>query len=1020
MTNFFFNFRRQLIAIAIIALGLTNTIEAQVLIDGVYYTFSSTTATVVANPDGTKYSGDIVIPDAVTYDGTSYNVKSVGAVFKDSPDLTSLTLGSNCGNCTGVQGCTSLKSFAWNNSSSSVRGMTLASRYNSAHFFYNCPELETIVLPGNVKIIPEQSFDSYDKLKSITLPSTCTIIETRAFSYCDSLQNINLEHVTTIGQEAFYWCNLKSINLTNATSIGESAFYYNRKLSSVIMPETMTDGNLGIGAFSTCSSISSIKLPNGITTIPKDLFYNCTNLARVDIPATVTHIEDGAFHLCENLPVEQILFEGLEYLGHNNLYRDGAASIHIPSTLRYIGCYNLRSYGPVEVTVAPGNQYFKVVGNILYSSDGKTLYCILGNPTEDFTIDNNTVETVWSHAFINSPLTNYNFPNLKEVKCYAFGRTNLSDVTIKKGVKYGENCYYFCDSTLTSVTIEEGVTELPTWCFYNCSNLKTPPTIPSSLTKLGPACFANCGFNYIKLGKSFNSFGASALSRYQRDGSNPDFTLELMSPVPPMCDSVYTRYDNEKVHYVTSWKNTLMNVTLIVPSGSVEAYKAHAKWGLCKEIIGNSEWAGIDQKQKLPDGFYFAMKGGNICYLQGGTIHDTGIPSGAHPFNMQIYNDAIYIADAGEQYYYQSSGDNDGGLYKIELFDDTYGITPIANKSIYRGMAYYDPQTCWVDQEAGEIYVGTRSVGIGRLPLNTDSYYSTQIDLHDLPRTFLRNWNLLPYYNRVYTFVYGAICKGIQKDKDGVYWCAFDFNGQGIYRFKESDIYSSSSEASSAAIPYDILAWHDRITSIYLDEKNGYLYGYFYNVSNSTTGTGLYRIALANLELYGTSVAYWELIDDSPASPQNETTDERVYTRQITGDGTNIYWSYIAADDADPINNPLHRSGIKMIPASGTPTVSYVLPDVEVYGIAPCNYDFVGIENVLATENTQNITITDELVIALTDCNVSIYNMNGVMQQNVELQMGEQQSLDLTPGIYIIKATDIDNGSTQIAKVVVK
>lgn len=1020
MTNFFFNFRRQLIAIAIIALGLTNTIEAQVLIDGVYYTFSSTTATVVANPDGTKYSGDIVIPDAVTYDGTSYNVKSVGAVFKDSPDLTSLTLGSNCGNCRGVQGCTSLKSFAWNNSSSSVRGMTLASRYNSAHFFYNCPELETIVLPGNVKIIPEQSFDSYDKLKSITLPSTCTIIETRAFSYCDSLQNINLEHVTTIGQEAFYWCNLKSINLTNATSIGESAFYYNRKLSSVIMPETMTDGNLGIGAFSTCSSISSIKLPNGITTIPKDLFYNCTNLARVDIPATVTHIEDGAFHLCENLPVEQILFEGLEYLGHNNLYRDGAASIYIPSTLRYIGCYNLRSYGPVEVTVAPGNQYFKVVGNILYSSDGKTLYCILGNPTEDFTIDNNTVETVWSHAFINSPLTNYNFPNLKEVKCYAFGRTNLSDVTIKKGVKYGENCYYFCDSTLTSVTIEEGVTELPTWCFYNCSNLKTPPTIPSSLTKLGPACFANCGFNYIKLGKSFNSFGASALSRYQRDGSNPDFTLELMSPVPPMCDSVYTRYDNEKVHYVTSWKNTLMNVTLIVPSGSVEAYKAHAKWGLCKEIIGNSEWAGIDQKQKLPDGFYFAMKGGNICYLQGGTIHDTGIPSGAHPFNMQIYNDAIYIADAGEQYYYQSSGDNDGGLYKIELFDDTYDITPIANKSIYRGMAYYDPQTCWVDQEAGEIYVGTRSVGIGRLPLNTDSYYSTQIDLHDLPRTFLRNWNLLPYYNRVYPFVYGAICKGIQKDKDGVYWCAFDYNGQGIYRFKESDIYSSSSEASSAAIPYDILAWHDRITSIYLDEKNGYLYGYFYNVSNSTTGTGLYRIALANLELYGTSVAYWELIDDSPASPQNETTDERVYTRQITGDGTNIYWSYIAADDADPINNPLHRSGIKMIPASGTPTVSYVLPDVEVYGIAPCNYDFVGIENVLATENTQNITITDELVIALTDCNVSIYNMNGVMQQNVELQMGEQQSLDLTPGIYIIKATDIDNGSTQIAKVVVK
>ena len=70
MTKFLLNLRRLIVAIAIIALGLTNSIEAQVLIDGVYYKFGSTAATaqVVANPDGTKYSGDIVIPDSVTYD----------------------------------------------------------------------------------------------------------------------------------------------------------------------------------------------------------------------------------------------------------------------------------------------------------------------------------------------------------------------------------------------------------------------------------------------------------------------------------------------------------------------------------------------------------------------------------------------------------------------------------------------------------------------------------------------------------------------------------------------------------------------------------------------------------------------------------------------------------------------------------------------------------------------------------------------------------------------------------------
>ncbi|MBQ9076698.1 MAG: hypothetical protein IJY31_02510, partial [Muribaculaceae bacterium] len=46
----------------------------------------------------------------------------------------------------------------------------------------------------------------------------------------------------------------------------------------------------------------------------------------------------------------------------------------------------------------------------------------------------------------------------------------------------------------------------------------------------------------------------------------------------------------------------------------------------------------------LPGGLYIAHKGGNILYKQNGTTYDTGIPAGAHPFQMQIYNDALYVA----------------------------------------------------------------------------------------------------------------------------------------------------------------------------------------------------------------------------------------------------------------------------------------------------------------------------------------------------------------------------------------
>ncbi len=1023
MKDLLLKFKRTIIVVAIIVVGQSNMIDAQVLIDGIYYTLSSSTASVAENPDGTKYSGDVVVPTTITYNGASYNVTGISSnAFKNCPNLTSLTLGDQYYRFTGVQGCTSLKSFVWNYSATASRSISMGlsvSTTNSNHFFYGCDEIETIVMPGyGPNEIPKEAFWGFNKLKRITIPANCTKICERAFYSCDSLQIINLENVTSVGDYAFYWCNLKNIDLSNVTFIGDWAFCDNFNLTNVIMPESMTDGSLGQAAFY-CCSFSSFKLPKGITKIPKDFFYICDELTSVDIPASVTHIEDGAFGICNKLPTEQIMFEGLEYLGHDNLElnrRSEIKSVTLPSTLSFIGCNNL--YPGIEVKVAQGNKNFKMVGNILYSADGKTLYVMSEMPTEPFSIEDNKVETVWSHAFYKCPLTHYNFPNLKEVKVGAFNNTGLTEVIIKKGVKYAEESFELC-SSLSSVTIEEGVEELSAYCFHYCQNLTTSPTIPSSLTKLGIGSFTCCGFNSIKLGKEFKHYGAAALSRYVSEDVNPDFTLELMSAVPPMCDSTYIGYDGETSTMITSWNNTLKNVTLIVPASSVEAYKAHAKWKYCKEIVGNSEWAGIKEKQSLPGGLYFAVKDGNICYLQGGRIHDTGINAGAHPFNIQVYNNAIYIADAGEQYYYQSTGRPDGSLKKIELFDNTYGITNITNNA-NSGNPFQDPLTCWVDQSAGELYVGDRSTGIGRIPLNTDAYYSTQIPLSYLTNTFIYNWNRLPYYSKS-GLVYGAICKGIQKDKKGIYWCAFDYNGYGIYRFKESDIYSSSSEANAAATPYPVIANGARLTSIYLDEVNGYLYGYFYG-NSSQTGifTGLYRISIAEAEAGGDGLDGWELIDNSPAAPLNETADERVYTRQITGDGTNVYWSYIAAEDADPKNNPLHRNGIKMIPATGTPTVSYVLPDVEVYGLAPYNYDFVDVEDVYAPEDNVNVVIANKTLTAMSNCNVNVYSSSGIDQLNVELQMGEQISLELASGIYIVKATNKGNGSTQTSKFVVK
>ena len=59
---------------------------------------------------------------------------------------------------------------------------------------------------------------------------------------------------------------------------------------------------IGKGAFSGCYSLTSINIPNSITTIGESAFENCYFLTSINIPNSVTRIEDGAFENCENLP----------------------------------------------------------------------------------------------------------------------------------------------------------------------------------------------------------------------------------------------------------------------------------------------------------------------------------------------------------------------------------------------------------------------------------------------------------------------------------------------------------------------------------------------------------------------------------------------------------------------------------------------------------------------------------------------------------------------------------------------
>ena len=82
------------------------------------------------------------------------------------------------------------------------------------------------------------------------------------------------------------------------TSIGEAAFR-SSLLTSITIPDSVT--SIGTGACAGCVSLNSVTIPGSVTSIGKGAFVNCSRLTSITIPDGVISIEDWAFHRCSSL-----------------------------------------------------------------------------------------------------------------------------------------------------------------------------------------------------------------------------------------------------------------------------------------------------------------------------------------------------------------------------------------------------------------------------------------------------------------------------------------------------------------------------------------------------------------------------------------------------------------------------------------------------------------------------------------------------------------------------------------------
>ena len=285
--------------------------------------------------------------------------------------------------------------------------------------------------------------NSYDISGSVVIPSTVTYDGT---TYS----------VIFIGDYAFGGCSgLTSVTIPNSvTSIGGSAFNSCSGLTSVTIPNNVT--SIGGSAFYCCSGLTSVTIPNSVTSIGKSAFSGCSGLTSVTIPTGVTSIGGGAFSHCSSL---------------------------------------------TSINVASGNTHYSSIDGVLYNYVQNTLIQCPGAKTS-VTIPTG-VTSIGSSAFYGcSGLTSINVVS---------GNTHYSSID---GVLYNyvQDTLIQCPGAKTSVTIPNSVTSIGYGAFYGCSGL-TSATIPNSVTSIGEGAFWDCsGLTSVTIGNSVTSIGRWAFS----------------------------------------------------------------------------------------------------------------------------------------------------------------------------------------------------------------------------------------------------------------------------------------------------------------------------------------------------------------------------------------------------------------------------------------------------------------------------------------------------------------------------
>ena len=301
--------KKQFLFLVVMLLSMTLNAQSAVIIDDIYYNLNAIEKTAeVSFMARYRYSGDVVIPSSVTYEGVDYSVTGIAdRVFVNSTDLTSVSIPASV---TSIgynlfQGCTNLASIVVENGNPKFD-----SRENSNAIIETASDklllgCKNTIIPSSVTSIANNAFTGCSGLTSVIIPNGVTDIGKSAFQDCSNLTKVELNSndIVSIGYKYESMMSIKDIFGTqvkeyvlgeDVTSIGDGAFYYCINLTSVHMSDNVT--SIGKHAFDNCDKLTTIKMSDNLTSIGEFAFSGCFHLASITIPSGVTSIDRWTLH----------------------------------------------------------------------------------------------------------------------------------------------------------------------------------------------------------------------------------------------------------------------------------------------------------------------------------------------------------------------------------------------------------------------------------------------------------------------------------------------------------------------------------------------------------------------------------------------------------------------------------------------------------------------------------------------------------------------------------------------------